>query len=161
PRHSTVTNAEKPCSAINWSRLPKSLARYLRTPSTPAINRSTKLSTTIVTSARSTGSSPIGRLGSTVTTRSRYRVRAASVVGALRDRKEAELDLPDHSMTSLLKRGSGAKRCCQLGRATSVRPRVADTDNEHAQNRSFAAASRSPLTDSNRRPPPYHEVLRR
>jgi hypothetical protein len=64
------------------SRLPKWLARYLRTPSAPAINRSTKLSTTIVTSARSTGSSPIGRLGSTVTTRSRYSVRAASAVGA-------------------------------------------------------------------------------
>jgi hypothetical protein len=39
--------------------------------------------------------------------RSRYRVRAASVVGALRDRKEAELDVIDHSMPSLLQRGTG------------------------------------------------------
>src|SRR6476659_7793762 len=55
-----MTSAEKPCSAISWSRSPQSVARYLRTPSAPAINRSTKLSTTIVTSARSTGSSRIG-----------------------------------------------------------------------------------------------------
>src|SRR5262249_45051846 len=78
---------------------------YLRTPSPPAINRSTKLSTTIVTSARSTGSSPIGRRGSTVTTRSRYRVLAALAVGAVRDRKQAELDVPGHSMPFFLKRG--------------------------------------------------------
>src|SRR5689334_14811738 len=44
---------------MSWSRSPQSVARYLRTPSDPAINTSTKLSTTIVTSARSTGSSPI------------------------------------------------------------------------------------------------------
>src|SRR5262249_2301118 len=39
-----------------------------RTPSEPAINTSTKLSTTIVTSARSTGSSPITRSDPRLTT---------------------------------------------------------------------------------------------
>src|SRR5438309_7582657 len=59
---------------MSWSRSPQSVARYLRTLSDPAINTSTKLSMTIVTSARSTGSSRIGRSGPTVTGRSRYRI---------------------------------------------------------------------------------------
>ena len=42
---------------------------------------------------------------------------------------------------------------CDLG-ATSCRQIC---ERAESRNRSFAAGSRSPLTDSNRRPPPYHE----